>query len=123
MSASLRAKDTIDLSVSSKEHEQAWKTQKESTTNKHSALSHGYYKAAVFDPTLNEYDCMMHTSPLEFGFATSQWLSITDIEILKKAGVLGIDDMRFIQLMHPEFQVNNKLVGKKSLPMPKFETR
>ena len=67
------------------------------------ALSHGHYETAVFDPNLNEYDCMMRTSPLEFGLAPSQWLSITDIEILKKAGVLEIDDMRLIQLIHPEF--------------------
>ena len=79
-----------------KEHEQVWKTQKESTASEPSALSHGHYKAAVFDPCLNEYDCLMRTIPLEFGFTPSQWLSITDIEILKKARVLGIDDMRLI---------------------------
>ena len=79
------------------------------------ALSHGHYNAAVFDPTLNEYDCMIRTIPLEFECSPSQWLFVTDIEILKKAGVLEIDGMRLIQLRHPEFQINNKLVGKESL--------
>ena len=63
-----------------------------------SALSHGHYKAAIFYPTLIKYDYMMRSFPLEFGFAPSQWLSITDI-----------------QLMHPEFQINNKLVDEKVL--------
>ena len=48
-------------------------------------------------------------------FAALAWLSITDIKILKRVGILGIDDMRLIQLMYPRFWINNKLVGKKVL--------
>ena len=55
----------------------------------------------------------MRTSPLEFCFSPTQWLSITDIEIPTR--VLGVNDMRLIQLMHPEFQINKKLVGKRVL--------
>ena len=40
------------------------------------------------------------------------WQTITDVEILKKPGVYLVDKMRLIQLMSPEFQINNKLVGK-----------
>ena len=37
------------------------------------------------------------------------------MEILKRAEEINIDKMRLIQLLHPEFQINNKLVGKKVL--------
>jgi len=42
-------------------------------------------------------------------------MSVTDIGILKKLGVLEIDVMRLIQLMDAGFQSNNTLVGKKAL--------
>ena len=58
---------------------------------------------------------MMRSAPLEFAFTPSSWCYITDIEILKRAGRIRIEDMRLIQLMHLEYQINNKLVGKKVL--------
>ena len=58
---------------------------------------------------------MMRSAPLEFAFTPSSWCYITDVEILKRAGRINIEDMRLIQLMHPEYQINNKLVGKKVL--------
>ena len=38
-----------------------------------------------------------------------------NVEILIWAGRINIEDMRLIQLMHPECQINTKLVGKKVL--------
>ena len=64
---------------------------------------------------MNEVDCMMRSVPLEFVFTPSSWFYIIDVEILKQAGRINIEDMRLIQLMHPEYQINNKLVGKKVL--------
>ena len=57
----------------------------------------------------------MRSVPLESAFTPPRWCYITDVEILKRAGRINIEDMRLIQLMHPEFQINNKLVGKKVL--------
>ena len=58
---------------------------------------------------------MMRFVPLEFAFTPASWCYITDVEILKRAGIIKIEDIRLIQLMHPEYQNNNKLVGKKVL--------
>lgn len=58
---------------------------------------------------------MMRSAPLEFAFTPSSWCCITDVEILKRAGRINIEEIRLIQLMHPEYQINNKLVGKKVL--------
>ena len=43
--------------------------------------------------------------------AFRQTLGSTDVEILKKAGELRVAKMRLIQLMSPEFQINNKMIG------------
>ena len=58
---------------------------------------------------------MMRSVPLEFAFTPPIWCYITDLEILKRVGRINIEDVRLIQLMHPEYQINNKLVGKKVL--------
>ena len=58
----------------------------------------------------------MRSVPLEFAFTPpSCWCCITDVEILKQAGRINNEDVRLIQLMHPEYQINNKLVGKQVL--------
>ena len=58
---------------------------------------------------------MMRSAPLEFAFTPSSWCYTTDVEILKRAGRINIEEMRLIQWIHPEYQINNKLVGKKVL--------
>ena len=58
---------------------------------------------------------MMCFVPLEFVFTPPRWCYITGVKFLKQAGMINIEDMRLIQLMHPEYQINNKLVGKEVL--------
>ena len=58
---------------------------------------------------------MMRLAPLEFAFTPPSLCCITDVEIMKRAGRLEIEDMRLIQLLHQGYQINNKLVGKKVL--------
>ena len=57
----------------------------------------------------------MRSVPLEFVFTPPSWWCITDIEILEQAGQINIEAMGLIQMMHPEYQLNNKLVGKQVL--------
>jgi hypothetical protein len=57
-------------------------------------------------------DVRMRSLPLELGFILDEWKQITDVEILKKSGV---DKMRLIQLMRPDFQINNKMLGRRML--------
>ena len=71
------------------------------------------HKCCSFDPSLNEIDCTMRTTPLEFSFTPKTWLTLDNMEILKKAGRINIDEMRLIMLMHPEYQINNKNIGRK----------
>ena len=58
---------------------------------------------------------MMRLAPLEFEFIPKKWCSFDDVEILKKAGDINIDTMGLIMLMHPQYQINNKNIGRKVL--------
>ena len=58
---------------------------------------------------------MMRSSPLEFIFKTKKWFTLDDLEILKKTAKINIEEMRLIQLMHPEYQINNKDIWRKVL--------
>ena len=109
-------KDIITFSVSSEEDKSTWKKQKTTMACKSTALSHEHYKSAIFDKYLNYYDCMMRSIPTEIGFVPPTWCAIMDIEIQKCSGKIGINNMKLIQLTHPEFQIKtNKLVGKRVL--------
>jgi hypothetical protein len=57
----------------------------------------------------------MRSLPLEVGFIPDEWKQITDVEILKKSGVYHVDKMQLIQLMRPDFQINNKMLGRRML--------
>ena len=50
----------------------------------------------------------MRSAPLEFDFTPKEWYSFDDLEILKKTGRINIEEICLIQLMHPEYQINNK---------------
>jgi hypothetical protein len=42
-----------------------------------------------------------------------KWKQITDVEISKKSGVYHVDKICFMQLMRPDFQINNKMLGQR----------
>ena len=112
---SLSDKGLIDFTVTPASHSHAWRSQKDKTAVEPSALSNSHYICSTFDPTLNELDCMMRYIPLEFAFTPASWCYITDVEILKQVSRINIEDIQLIQLIYPEYQNNNKLVGKKVL--------
>ena len=58
---------------------------------------------------------MMRSAPLEFDFTPKKWCTFHDVEILEKTGELNIEKMRLIMLMHPQYQINNKNIGRKFL--------
>ena len=97
------------------EHRAGCSAQKARTASDQSTIGFEHYKTAIFDEELCSMDCRLRTFLLEVGFVPPTWISVTDVAILKKLGMLEIDVMRFIQLMDTDFQSNNKLVGKKVL--------
>jgi hypothetical protein len=64
-------------------------------------------------------DMRLRSIPLEVGFIPDDWKTITDVEILKQAAVLNVGKMRLIQLMRSDFQINNKILGRRMLAFVK----
>ena len=58
-----------------------------------------HYAAGCEDPVLNEIDTLFRQLPYQHGFSPDSWQRVTDVEILKKAGVYDVEKMRTIQLM------------------------
>ena len=93
-------------------NQQAWKKQKETISSEPNGLSFSHYKAAVMHPDNNDFDAKLRSLPFRFGFSPTHWQHITDVEILKKAGVYDIDKMWTITLMDAAFNMNNKQLGR-----------
>jgi hypothetical protein len=85
---------TTDLTLV--EHKQGWKRQKEATASEPTGLPVSHYKAAAQDVTLSEVDSLLRNVPYREGFSPRSWQFITDVKILKKAGVFDIEKMRTI---------------------------
>ena len=113
--SSIRAKDPVNCIATVEEHRAGWKAQKKRTASEQSTIGFEHYKTSIFDDELCSVDCLFRTIPLAVGFVTLIWMSVNDVAILKKLGMLEIDVMRIIQLMGADFQSNNKLVGKEAL--------
>jgi hypothetical protein len=90
----------------------AWKRQKEAVSSEPDGLTYSHYKAASLDDIINDFDASIRSLPYEYGFSPQNWQSITDVEILKKAGVYDIDKMRTITLMDAAYNMNNKQLGR-----------
>ena len=112
---SLRDKGPISCIPTLEENVEARQRQKDITGVLLGVPTNAQHKCCSFDPTLNDIDCMMRAAPLEFAFTPNKWCSLDNLEILKKAGRINIEEMRLIQLMHPDYQINNKNIGRKVL--------
>jgi len=115
ITASNLSPGSLHIDINTAENRSAWNSQSVTTSGEPSCLSFAHYKVASLDPLLNYIDTFFRSLPLAAGFSPVAWQRITDVEILKKEGVYLVDKMRLIQLMSPEFQINNKLVGKRIL--------
>jgi hypothetical protein len=103
------------MTVTHEDHIWAWHCQSEQTASEPHGLSFSHYKSVLQDRYLTGFDVRMLTIPLEVGFIPDEWKQITNVEILKKPGEYHIDKMRLIQLMRPDFQINNKMLGRRML--------
>ncbi len=102
----------MTTTVTTEENSTAWKKQKERTASEPDGLHFGHYKTAAQDPFLSSLDALIRSLPYTYGFAPKLWRQITDVCIPKKAGVLDVELMRTIQLMHSEANMNNKKLGR-----------
>ena len=113
MPTSIRNQPNTNPTISTQEHIQSWRKQKEKTASDNiTGLSFSHYIAGTYDPTIAEFDAIMRSLPYQYGFSPKNWQTISDVEILKKAGEYDIEKMRTITLMNSEFNINNKKLGQ-----------
>ena len=105
-------KDSSPLSdqITPEDNAIAWRKQKENISS--NGLHFGHHKSNATFPPLNAFDAKLRTIPYKYGFAPNSWREITDVEILKKAGVFEVELMRTIQLLDSQFNMNNKKLGR-----------
>ena len=108
----VREKGQISMDLTVEEHKKGWRSQKERTASETDGLSFSHYIAACEDDTLAEVNSTLRIIPYVNGFSPEPWQMITDAMILKKAGVLDVELMHTIQLMHSEFNMNNKKMAR-----------
>ncbi len=108
---SLDASGPISTCITPDENKSGWKKRRLASAEA-SGLSMDHYAASCEDPILNEIDTLLRELPYQHGFSPDTWQTITDVEILKKAGVYDVEKMRTIQLMHSAFNMNNKKLGR-----------
>jgi hypothetical protein len=102
---------TISKEILVDENRAGWKKRRVASAESTGLTMDHYYVVGGEDPKLNEIDTQMHQLPYRFGFSPNSWQKITDMEILKKIGVYDVERMQTIQLMHAEFNMNNKKMG------------
>ena len=115
MPDSIRCRGPLDTFVSPEDNRAGWTKQKERTAGEPTCLSFSHHKAACLDSDLNNVDTLLRNVPFLVGFSPQAWRTITDVEILKKPNEFRVSKMRLIQLMSPEFQIQNKMLGRRLL--------
>jgi hypothetical protein len=101
----------ISTKISPAGNRQGW-TKRKLASAEPSGLTIDHYAVGGEDDLPNKIDTLLRQLPYQFGFSPEVWQTITDVEILKKAGIYNVELMCTIQLMHAEFNMNNKKLGR-----------
>lgn len=79
------------INVTPEQNKNAWSKQKESVSSEPEGLTFSHYKAGAQDQEINKFNATLWILPYQYGFSPRHWEEITDVEILKKAGVYDIE--------------------------------
>jgi hypothetical protein len=88
---------------------------KERTTTGSAFLHFGHFKAGVRDPVIADFEATMAHIPYATGYSPQQWQHVVDFELLKKEGVYRPEMFRMIQLYGPNFNQNNRWLGRDTM--------
>jgi hypothetical protein len=77
-----------------------------------SGLTFPHFIASTYDPMLASFHATMANIPYATGYSPLLWQSGTDVMIPKSIASLRVDKLRTILLLDPEFNQNNKLLGR-----------
>ena len=109
----VKRKRLLPTTITTTEHIQGWKKQKERTASVITELSFSDFKAGSQDKNIAELDCLARAIPYSKDFSPSSYKNVTDYQLLKKDGLYDVEAMRTIQLFSAAFNMNNKNLEKR----------
>lgn len=105
----------IDLTVTTEEHQQAWRKMKDKTGSAMQTIGFNHYRSAAYDNTLSKLDAFNSSVPTEIRFTPKRWSFATDVNIPKKIDNSKVDGTRTIQLLPADANMVNKRLGRRIL--------
>jgi hypothetical protein len=112
MDPAVAAAPPMKVIFSIDQHTRGWRKAKEFTATGPSGLTFSHFIAATHDPLLVSFDATMANIPYATGYSPLRWQSGTDVMIPKSNASLRVDKLRTILLLDPEFNQNNKILGR-----------
>jgi hypothetical protein len=116
MDPSVAAAPPMKIVFSIEDHIKGWRKAREFTATGPSGLTFSHFIAATYDPLLASFDATMANIQYATGYSPIRWQSGTDVMILKSTISLPIslrvDKLRTLLLLDPEFNQNNKILGR-----------
>jgi hypothetical protein len=112
MDPKVAAARPMKVTFSSDEQSEGWRKAKEFTATGPSGWTFSHFIAATFDPLLSSFDATMANIPYATGYSLCRWQFGSNIIIPISVASLRADKLRTLLLLHPEFNQNNKLLGR-----------
>jgi hypothetical protein len=112
MDPSVAAAPPMKIVFSIEDHIKGWRKAREFTATGPSGLTFSHFIAATYDPLLASFDATMANIPYATGYSPIRWQSGTDVMIPKSTISLRVDKLRTLLLLDPEFNQNNKILGR-----------
>jgi hypothetical protein len=102
----------MKVTFSVEQHIQGWRKAREFTATGPKCLTFSHFIAASYDPLLVLFDVTMANIPYASRCSSSRWQFGTDVMIPKSTASLRVDKLRTLLLLDPEFNQNNKILGR-----------
>lgn len=94
---------------------EGWEKIKEKIAGASSVIKFSHYKTCSEYKYLNLVGTFLCNASFLVKVLPDQWITVTNLQILKQINFFNFDKMRCSQLMDPEFNMKNKLLGKRMI--------
>jgi len=109
-----KAVEPFTWSFGTTDFQQSWKKMKE-RTSAGGDTHFGHMKAMTENPEISEFEADFASLPFSYGFSPPRWRPVTNVFIEKKANDYHANKLRIIMLIVPEFNHNNKQLGRNTM--------
>jgi hypothetical protein len=115
MSPAVVASPPMKVIFSVQDHIKGWRKAREFTASGPTGVTFSHFIAGTFDSTIASFDATMANIPYTTGYSSLRWQQGADVMIPKSVASIRVDKLRTILLTDPEFNHNNKLLGRSAM--------